>query len=93
MDLLEKTIKQNIDYSLVIADLIYSIIDRMEDINNDDSLIDEINDYIIYYDDQWDIMRHYFYSEIEKANFNDAMDMFYNDCYKCLCAYREALGQ
>lgn len=91
-DLLKKVINENIDYSLVISELIYDVIDRIDDINNDDELIDSINDTIIYYDDQWDIMRHYFYGEPEKANFNDAMDEFYNDCYKCLCAYREALN-
>lgn len=35
------------------------------------------NDEFIYYDDQWQIMK--YYQRPEDANYNEAMELFYND--------------
>lgn len=50
-----------------------------EDLDIDEALLDAINDYIIYYDDQWEIMK--FYQNPTEANFSEAIEEFYSDCY------------
>ena len=57
------------------------VIERMEALTEEE-LQQAIDDEIIYYDDQWEIMKHY--QNPEKANFNEAMEEFYNDLVEIL---------
>ena len=57
------------------------VIERME-APTEEELLNSINDSIIYYDDQWEIMKHY--QNPEEANFNEAMEEFYNDLVEIL---------
>lgn len=53
-----------------------SIFERMEEPTEED-LNQSIDDTLIYYCDQWEIMKHY--QNPQEANFYEAMDEFYND--------------
>lgn len=48
----------------------------------EEELLNSINNNLIYYDDQWEIMKHY--QNPEEANFNEAMEEFYNDLAEIL---------
>lgn len=58
-----------------------SIIERME-APTEEELLNSINDSLIYYDDQWEIMKHY--QLPHEANFDAAMEEFYNDLVEIL---------
>lgn len=58
-----------------------SIIERME-APTEEELWQAMDDTLIYYDDQWEIMKHY--QNPEEANFNEAMEEFYNDLVEIL---------
>ena len=57
------------------------IIERMEAPTEED-LQQAIDDSLIYYDDQWEIMKHY--QLPQEANFDEAMEEFYNDLVEIL---------
>lgn len=57
------------------------VIERME-APTEEELQQAIDDEIIYYDDQWEIMK--YYQNPEEANFNEAMEEFYNDLVEIL---------
>lgn len=57
------------------------VIERME-APTEEELQQAIDDSLIYYDDQWEIMRHY--QNPEEANFNEAMEEFYEDLAEIL---------
>lgn len=49
--------------------------------NNDDTHFNNcFNDEFIYYDDLWQIMQ--YYQRPQDANFNEAIELFYNDLYE-----------
>ena len=52
------------------------IIERME-APTEEELQQAIDDSLIYYDDQWEIMKHY--QLPQDANFDEAMEEFYED--------------
>ena len=60
-----------------------------EDINEDnlyDVITDEINTRLIYYNDQWEVLKHYYYpNEIDV--FIDAIDKLADDIEKCVKMY------
>ena len=56
-----------------IAELIF---ERMEAPTEED-LQQAIDDSLIYYDDQWEIMKQY--QNPQEANFSEAIELFYND--------------
>lgn len=58
-----------------------SIIERMEAPTEED-LQQAIDDSLIYYDDQWEIMK--YYQNPKEANFNEAMEEFYEDLAEIL---------
>ena len=58
-----------------------SIIERME-APTEEELQQAMDDELIYTDDQWEIMKHY--QNPEEANFNEAMEEFYNDLVEIL---------
>ena len=58
-----------------------SIIERMEAPTEED-LQQAIDDSLIYYDDQWEIMK--YYQNPKEANFNEAMMEFYDDLLEIL---------
>ena len=45
-----------------------------------DNLWQAINDEMIYYDDQWDLMKYYFTPD--KASLDEAFELLYNDLWK-----------
>ena len=45
-----------------------------------DNLWASINDSLIYYDDQWELMRYYFTPA--NANLDEAFELLYNDLWK-----------
>ena len=57
------------------------IIERME-APTEEELQQAIDDSLIYYDDQWEIMKHY--QNPEEANFNEAIEEFYEDLAEIL---------
>ena len=53
-----------------------AIFERMEE-PTEEELFQAIDDQIIYYVDQWEIMQ--FYQTPQEANFNEAIELFTND--------------
>lgn len=45
-----------------------------------ESLNDAANDELIYWEDQWRVMAHYFWTDINEADFAKAWDMLIDDC-------------
>ena len=68
-----------------IIDIVFNIIDRFIDSYNDkdeyfdwgDDLIDAVNDELIYYDDQWEVLK--YYTTPQEVNYNEVMDEFLSD--------------
>ena len=65
-----------------LADIASEILDRAneddrEDADANEKVIDALNDSLIYYDDQWEVMKAY--QNPEEANFQNALDEFLND--------------
>ena len=65
-----------------LADIAGEILDRAGDDDREDTdasekVIDALNDSLIYYDDQWEVMKAY--QNPEEANFQNALDEFLND--------------
>ena len=65
-----------------LADIASEILDRAgdddrEDVDASEKVIDALNDSLIYYDDQWEVMKAY--QNPEEANFQNALDEFLND--------------
>ena len=65
-----------------LADIASEILDRAgeddrEDVDTSEKVIDALNDSLIYYDDQWEVMKAY--QNPEEANFQNALDDFIND--------------
>ena len=59
-----------------VCETVESIFERMEEPTEED-LQQAIDDELIYYCDQWEIMQHY--QTPQEANFDEAMEEFYND--------------
>ena len=81
-------INQNLETLLIrkfgfgeVEKIAESIIERME-APTEEELQQAIDDSLIYYDDQWEIMKHY--QNPEEANFNEAMEEFYEDLAEIL---------
>ena len=51
--------------------------DDREDIDASEKVIDALNDSLIYYDDQWEVMKAY--QSSTEANFQNALEDFIND--------------
>lgn len=63
-----------------LADIASEILDRASDDREDtasEKVIDALNDSLIYYDDQWEVMKAY--QNPTEANFQNALDEFLND--------------
>ena len=65
-----------------LADIASEILDRAsdddrEDVDASDKVVDALNDSLIYYNDQWEIMRAY--QSPTEANFQNALEEFLND--------------
>ena len=65
-----------------LADIASEILDRAgeddrEDVDASEKVIDALNDSLIYYDDQWEVMKAY--QNPTEANFQNALDDFIND--------------
>lgn len=65
-----------------LADIASNILDRAsdddrEDVDVSEKVIDALNDSLIYYADQWEVMKAY--QSPEEANFQNALEDFFND--------------
>lgn len=98
----KKLVKESSDYSTfyhvfgnyttdnfhrLVKDMIENV--EAEDINEDnlyDVIRDEIDTRLIYYDDQWEVLKHYYYPN-EIDIFNDAIDKLADDMEKCVKKY------
>ena len=65
-----------------LADIASEILDRAsdddrEDIDASEKVIDALNDSLIYYNDQWEVIKAY--QNPTEANFQNALDDFLND--------------
>ena len=72
-------IPYNYIYSIVqdddIASIIDRIISRMENKNDIyDEIINSINDELIWYEDHWNVLKFYYYTDIRNANYDEALD-------------------
>lgn len=63
------------DYLDIVAD----ILDRVDDLADDDQIIDAVNDSLIYYKDMWTVLQHFF--NPQEANWNLAVEMLLDDLY------------
>ena len=63
------------DYLKVIED----IIDRIDDLNDEEWVYSAINDSLIYYKDQWTVLQHFFVPQ--DANWNLAVELLIDDLY------------
>ena len=67
-------------FNLKVCEIAEAIIERMEDYEGDnleEALQSAMDDELIYDDDLWEIMK--YYQRPTEANFNEAMEEFYND--------------
>lgn len=68
----------------IATDILNNI--NLENINNDDSLVNNINnavdDTMIYYETQWEIMKHY--QNPKDANLDNAIESFIYDLSRCI---------
>ena len=79
-------IAEHFDYTgdFDFLDIVADVIDRIDDIEElgdddiDDEVRESIDDTLIYYDDQWRIMR--FYQVPSEANLDEAIDQLADDC-------------
>ena len=67
-------------FNLKVCEIAEAIIERMEEVSKDE-IVDELQYAmdleLIYTEDQWSIMA--YYQTPQEANFNEAMEEFYND--------------
>lgn len=93
---IRSAIGKHFDYSVSfeLVDIIENVINRIDgilDILDDDELSDAINyaidDELIYTEDQWNIMKQY--QSPQDADWNEAIDEFYNDVYAVVNDLRE----
>lgn len=71
-------------------DIIEEVIDRIDDIKDDedyDGINQAIDDSLIYYNQQWTILKHFF--NPQDVNFGEAMEYFTEDVYTTLNALRK----
>lgn len=66
-------------------DVVASVLDRVDDVSDEESISEAIDSALSYYKERWTIMEHYFWSDIENANWDDASGEFTDDIY-ALCA-------
>ncbi len=67
-------------FTIPVADIAEAIFERMGEYEEEDieeALNQSMNDELIYDDDLWQIMR--YYQRPCEANFNEAIEEFYND--------------
>ena len=67
-------------FNLKVCEVAEAIIERMEEVSKDeieDELQYAMDLELIYTEDQWSIMA--YYQTPQEANFNEAMEEFYND--------------
>ena len=67
-------------FNLKVCEIAEAIIERMEEVSKDkieDELQYAMDTELIYDEDLWEIMK--YYQRPNEANFNEAMDEFYND--------------
>ena len=81
------TIKKDVKLLLLdkfttpVADIAGSIIERMEEATEEE-LWQAMDDELIYDDDLWEIMK--YYQRPNEANYEEAMEEFYNDLLEIL---------
>ena len=68
-------------FNLKVCEIVKSIFERMEEATEEE-LQQAMNDELIYDDDLWEIMK--YYQRPTEANFNEAMEEFYNDLLEVL---------
>ena len=67
-------------FTIPVADIAEAIFERVKDYEEEDTeeaLQNAMDDELIYDDDLWEIMK--YYQRPNEANFDEAMDEFYND--------------
>ena len=66
-------------FTIPVADIAEAIFERVKDYEEDteEALQNAMDDELIYDDDLWEIMK--YYQRPNEANFDEAMDEFYND--------------
>ena len=73
-------------FTIPVADIAEAIFERMRDYEEEDieeALSQSMDDELIYDEDLWEIMK--YYQRPTEANFNEAMEEFYNDLLEILC--------
>lgn len=65
---------RNDEISTLIDDIINRLDTDINDENFDDDLTQCINDSIIYYDDQWALLKWVYLTDIENANYYEALE-------------------
>lgn len=88
-------IAEHFDYTgdFDFLDIVANVIDRIDDIEElgdddiDDEVRESIDDTLIYYDDQWRIMR--FYQVPSEANLDEAFEQLAEDCVKIVTKIKE----
>lgn len=63
----------------IVEDLVERVFDMTEE-DPDDEIWDAIDQGLIYYDDQWEVLK--YYCTPQDANFNEALEELYNDIYE-----------
>lgn len=60
-----------------IAGIVENIIDRIEDYDDYDDILQSLDDELIYFDDQWEILK--YYCNPQNADWDYAIELFIND--------------
>ena len=67
------------NHSWKFMDILENVLDRIENPNEDDDILQAIDDELIYYSQQWTILQEYF--NPQDANWNDAIEEFINEVF------------
>lgn len=65
--------------SYELYELIDNILSRVDNPNDDEDILQAIDDELIYYDDQWLVIKEYCFPQ--EANWNNSIDQFIQDIF------------
>lgn len=76
-DIIGKHFDYTFDFDFL--DVVADVLDRVDDFGDEEDIFGAIDSTIIYYDDQWKIIR--FYQTPSEANWENAYDDFQSDIF------------
>lgn len=86
-DAILNTVEGSFDFDYV--DILESVIDRVDDYNNEEDIAEAIDDAFIYYNDHWIIAKHFYNSPLD-VDKDELIEQFTDDVYSVCNKLAEA---